>query len=390
MNTKFREQHLFAFLQRFGQETKPLDLAMADYFKSKRSLGSHDRRFVGDLAYALVRWKGLLDHLLGKTASWEERFALYNTLDLDHLPSSIPDWIRSGASEWLYKEICRSHGTERAAALCRSLNDPAPLTVRVNLLKTTREALLASWKPRFGAEACPDTPAAIRFPKREALTSLPEFKEGLFEIQDEGSQKVAQLVQPNPGDQVLDYCSGSGGKALAFAERLQGKGQVYLHDIREHILIQARRRMRRAGIQNAQFLPPGHPRLSSLKNKIDWVLADVPCSGSGTYRRNPDMKWKADQEMLDRLVGQQREIFALAASYAKPGGKIVYATCSLFSAENQNQVDYFLKTLPVELEAPPLSILPSRGGPDGFFAAVFSKKIAASDKIESHHHVSRP
>ncbi len=382
MHKNFRENHLFSFLQRFDAESKPLDLSMADFFRSKKSLGSHDRRFLGDAAYALVRWKGLLDHMLGKTSSWEDRFFLYQRLDLDHLPPEIPAWIRSGASKWLYDEVVYSHGKEKAASLCRALNDPAPLTVRVNTLKTTREALLSSWKNRFGAKAC-ETPTAIHFPKREPLTSLHEFKEGLFEIQDEGSQRVAQLVLANPGDQVLDYCSGSGGKSLAFAARLEGKGQIYLHDIREHILHQAKKRMNRAGIQNAQFLPPGHRRLSSLKNKIDWVLADVPCSGSGTYRRNPDMKWKADGEMLDRLVQQQRDIFSLAINYAKPGGKIVYATCSLFSRENQEQVDYFLKTLPLDLEGEPLSILPTSNGPDGFFAAVFSKKILTSDKISS-------
>jgi 16S rRNA C967 or C1407 C5-methylase (RsmB/RsmF family) len=382
MHKNFRENHLFSFLLRFDAEGKPLDLSLADFFKSKKSLGSHDRRFLGDSAYGLVRWKGLLDHMLGKPSSWEERFFLYQRFDFNKIPTDIPEWIRCGASKWLYDEVLRSHGKEKAASLCRALNEQAPLTVRFNPLKTTREALLASWKGRYGAQAC-ETPTAIRFPKREPLTSLPEFKEGLFEIQDEGSQIVAQLVLANPGDQVLDYCSGSGGKSLAFADRLKGKGQIYLHDIREHILHQAKKRMKRAGIQNAQFLQPGHRRLSSLKNKIDWVLADVPCSGSGTYRRNPDMKWKADEAMLDDLVQRQREIFKLAIDYAKPGGKIVYATCSLFSRENQEQVDYFLKTLPLELEGKPLSILPTFNGPDGFFAAVFSKKILCSDKMST-------
>ncbi len=382
MKPTFREQHLFAFLDRFERETKPLDLAIADFFKSKKSLGSHDRRFIGDFAYALVRWKGLLSYLLGDAASWQERYRLFKTLDLDCLSSKTPEWVRSGASDWLYQEVLRSYGDGQAFSICRALNDPAPLTVRANPLKTTREHLLSLWKEKFGAAACPLTPNAIRFPKREPLTSLAEFKNGLFEIQDEGSQKVAYLVAARPGDQVLDYCSGSGGKTLAFAEKLQGKGQIYLHDIREEVLQQAKRRLRRAGVQNAQFLAPGHPRLFVLKNKMDWVLADVPCSGSGTYRRNPDMKWKANGEMLERLVLQQREIFSQALSYVKPGGKIVYATCSLFTAENREQVEFFLKTHPLELIGDPLSILPSRGGPDGFFAAVFSKKIALSDSMD--------
>lgn len=381
MKPTFREQHLFLFLERFEREAKPLDLSIADFFKSKKSLGSHDRRFIGDFAYALVRWKGLIDHVLEKKASWQERYQVYRTLDLDTLDPKIPEWIRSGASKWLYDEICRSHGEWRAYALCRALNEPAPVTVRVNLLKTTREALLAVWEERFGAKACPETPGGIRFPKREPLTSLPEFKNGLFEIQDAGSQRVAHLVRAKPGDHVLDYCSGSGGKSLAFGEKMLGKGQIYLHDIREHILHQAKRRFKRAGLQNAQFLPPGHSRLSCLKNKMDWVLADAPCSGSGTYRRNPDMKWKADGEMLERLVQQQRAIFAQAVEYVRPGGKIVYATCSLFSAENENQVSHFLQTLPLELEGSPLALLPSSEGPDGFFAAVFSKKIVGSDKM---------
>ncbi len=380
MHKKFRETHLFSFLQRFDAETKPLDLSLANFFKSKKSLGAHDRRFLGDSAYALVRWKGLLDHLLGKPGSWEERFLLYQRLDFNRLPSDIPAWVRSGASKWLYDEVLYSHGEKMAATLCRALNEPAPVTIRVNPLKISRDKLLASWKKRFGAEAC-ETALGIRFPKREPLTSLPEFKDGLFEIQDEGSQRVAELVMPNPGDHVLDYCSGSGGKSLAFGTRMQGKGQIYLHDVRETVLQQAKKRMNRAGIQNVQFLKPGHKQLSSLKNKIDWVLADVPCSGSGTYRRNPDMKWRADDTMLELLIQQQREIFALATDYVKPGGKIVYATCSLFSKENQEQVDYFLKTLPLELEGEPLSILPTFNGPDGFFAAVFSKKILTSDKI---------
>lgn len=375
MKRSFRENHLLAFLNAFDREPKPLDIAFSNYARAHRSIGAHDRRYIGDTAYALIRWKGVLDYLLGKPSSWSERLNLWAAVDINALNPEIPLPIRSGGSEWLFQELSASYGTLRAAELCRELNELAPLTVRANLLKTTREALLSSWQARFSVEPCSQAAAGIRFNKKESLTSLPEFKEGLFEIQDEGSQLVASLVDPQPGEQVLDYCSGSGGKSLAIAPQMKGKGQIYLHDIRPSILIEARRRLRRAGVQNSQTLEPDHPRLASLKNKIDWVLADVPCSGSGTYRRNPDMKWKADRSLLERLAAEQRKIFIQAVSFVRPGGHIVYATCSLFPKENEEQVDYFLKTLPLRLKKPPLATFPEQTVPMVFSAPFFKKQM---------------
>ncbi len=374
MAEKFRETHLFAFLHQFDQGTKPLDVAFSNYLKAHKSIGAHDRRFLGDTAYALMRWRSLLDHLLGQESIWEKRYEQWRRTDLSALPQSVPPRIQCGASPWFFHELSNSYGETRAVELCRILNEPAPLTIRVNLLKTSRDTLLSRWKDLYDAEPCSHSKAGIRFRHRIALTTFPEFKEGLFEIQDEGSQLVADLVRPEKGEQLLDYCSGSGGKSLAIAPSMAGRGQIYLHDIRPLILHEARRRCRRAGVQNAQFLPPGHPRLDSLKNKMDWVLADVPCSGSGTYRRNPDMKWKGSEEMMERLVREQREIFGLALSYVRPGGKIVYATCSLFKRENEQQIEFFLKTFPIELMSAPLSIYPESGGPDGFFCALFCKQ----------------
>ena len=228
---------------------------------------------------------------------------------------------------------------------------------------------------KFSVSPClKRSPYGILFSKREPLFSLPEFRDGFFEIpKDEGSQLVASLIQAKSGDQILDYCSGSGGKALAFAPGMGGKGQVYLHDIRLPALAQAKQRLKRAGVQNVQFLPPGHLKLPQLKNKMNWVLADVPCSGSGTLRRNPEMKWKIDQALLDRLTEEQRTIFGEALAYLHPEGKIVYATCSVLPEENLDQVKYFIDKFNLQLEGEPLSILPTEGGMDGFFAAVFRK-----------------
>ncbi len=147
---------------------------------------------------------------------------------------------------------------------------------------------------------------------------------------------------------------------------MKGKGQIYLHDIRTWVLQDARKRLKRASIQNVQFKLP--------MKKVDWLLADVPCSGTGTLRRHPDGKWKIDEMMIQRLIQEQRKIIADSLHYLKEGGQLVYATCSLLPEENKEQVEYFLKTHPLKLEKPPLSLLPEKSGTDGFFAAVFKKQ----------------
>ncbi len=205
--------------------------------------------------------------------------------------------------------------------------------------------------------------------------SLDEFKKGYFEVQDEGSQILAELVQTKPGDQFMDYCAGSGGKSLSVAAEMKNRGQIYLHDIRKRALQEAKKRLRRAGVENAQVINSGSPKLSKLKKKIDWVLVDAPCSGTGTLRRNPDMKWKFASEMPGRLAAEQRVIFEQGLSFVKPGGHIVYATCSLLREENQNQLDHFLKTYDLKLVDEPFQSLPHEGGMDGFYGVVFKKPV---------------
>lgn len=370
----FREHHLLTFLAAYEKQQMPLDFFLNQYFRQHKSLGPKDRGYIAETVYGMIRWKGLLDYLCGhENILWEERLRKFLAIDLEteKQNQAIPIHIRYSFPQDLFELIVKSHGLEKGCELCTICNQPAPLTVRINTALTTRDNMLQKWK-EYQVMPCKYSENGITFPKRMNLFTLPEFKEGLFEVQDEGSQLLSNMVKVSPGQQVMDFCAGSGGKTLGFAPNMQGKGQIYVHDIRKHALLEARRRLCRAKIQNSQIIHADDPKLKKLKKKMDWVLVDAPCSGTGTLRRNPDMKWKFSEEMLNRLVGQQRVIFEKALSFLKPNGKIVYSTCSLLQEENQEQVDHFMKTYNLKIEGAPFQSLPSEGGMDGFFGVVFN------------------
>jgi 16S rRNA (cytosine967-C5)-methyltransferase len=367
----YREHHLLELLYGYEQQTLPLDRYISDYFRANKALGSKDRGEIAETAYALIRWQILMDWLIGQPTSWEKRLDFYKSHDLTTFLNdvSIPQHVRLSFPEDLYNLIAASLG-ETANEVCLASNYPAPTTVRINSMKTNRDEQLHKWLADYEVAATQHSPNGINFIKKVNFYVMPEFKEGIFEVQDEGSQLLAGLVNAKPGDLVMDYCSGSGGKTLAFAPAMQNKGQIYLHDVRPYVLEECRKRLRRAGIQNAQVVLENDPKLKKLKKKMDWVLADVPCSGTGTLRRNPDMKQKITSEMVQRLQGQQRMIFEKALSYLKPGGRIVYGTCSLLRNENQDQIAHFMKTYHLELEGEIFQSLPKSGGMDGFFGVV--------------------
>jgi len=374
MKLSFPEYHLFQLLRRFENQHLPLDLFLSQYFRAHKQLGSKDRRTIAQAVYGMCRWQSLLDHLIDGQPSWEQRYALFRGFQPDQYlyVNTIPLHVRVSFPKELFALLVEDYGQEKAVRLCQICNTEAPICVRVNPMKTTREALLKRWE-EFEVTPTKHSPLGIQFKNRAPLVALPEFKEGLFEIQDEASQCAARLVNVQPGEQVLDYCAGAGGKTLAFAHQMDNEGQIYLHDIRAYILEQAKKRLKRAGIQNVQFFHPKHPHLATLKKKMDWVLVDAPCSGTGTLRRNPDQKWKFSLALLNRLVGQQRMIFERALSFVRPGGHIVYATCSLLHAENETQVAHFLETYDLEMVGDPFVSLPSYGEMDGFFAVSFRK-----------------
>lgn len=372
----FRIYHLHNLLIDYAHQTLPVDLYIHHYFRAHKALGSQDRGFIAETFYGLIRWQGLIDYLTNGSSDWEIRIKTFLDADTKQLSldPSIPILARISFPKDLFEAIVHSHGMEKAIELCRLCNFPAPTTIRVNTLKTSREYLFALWKDIYDISLCETSSTGIIFHKKINFFSLEEFQKGFFEVQDEGSQILAHLVQVKPGDQVMDYCSGSGGKTLAFAPSMESKGQVFLHDVRPHALLECRKRLKRAGIQNAQIVyAEDVGRLNKLKKRMDWILVDAPCSGTGTLRRNPDMKWKYEPPMLHRLVGLQRQIFERGLSFLKPGGKIVYGTCSLLNEENSQQVEHFIKTYDLQLVGTPFESLPSKGGMDGFFGAVFER-----------------
>jgi 16S rRNA (cytosine967-C5)-methyltransferase len=377
MYQPFREHHIFSLLNEYEQESSlPLDLFLGNYFRAHKALGSKDRGFIAETVYALIRWKGLLDFLSSPDLTWEKRLEIFSSNRFEESKKSeeIPLHIRLSFPKLLFEKLVASHGIETVVKLAATSNLAAPTTVRVNTLKTNREELLMRWSSQFDVIPCEHAPDGIMFRRRINFYDLQEFKDGFFEIQDEGSQLLAQLVQVEPGQQVMDYCAGAGGKTLAFAPQMKNLGQIHLHDIRKKSLDASRKRLRRAGVQNAQIIYQDEKKLKKLKKKMDWVLVDAPCTGTGTMRRNPDMKWKFDLDLLQRLVSQQRVIFEKALSFLKPDGRIVFSTCSVLNEENEEQMDHFVKTYGLEVTQDVFKELPREKGMDGFFGVVFRRK----------------
>ena len=371
----FQEYHLFQILKLYGENPFPLDHIIADYFRANKALGSKDRAFIANTAYGIVRWKGLLEYLTNSQDNWKLMFECYQSINIDDLLKNekIPLNIRYSFPSIIFDALLNAYGLKKTLELCLNSNDQAPATIRVNTIKISRAALMEKWSKDYDIRPCEFSENGIIFNKKINFFATPEFKQGFFEVQDEGSQLIADLVDAKPGDMVLDYCAGAGGKSLAIAPKMEQMGQLYLHDIRKKALMEAKQRLKRAGIQNAQIIHFDAPHLKKIKKKFDWVLVDAPCSGTGTLRRNPDMKWRFDEETIPKLIGMQRTIFERALSYLKPEGHIVYATCSLLKEENQDQMNFFIQAHGLIVMREPFQSFPCQGGMDGFFSVVLKK-----------------
>ena len=399
--------HAAAALAELLKFARPADQALSAYFRSHRNLGQTDRAFVAESAFAVLRRWRSLQAAAGSAAPRDLVVAaLVRVFGISaralggdsslaagvkaHAGREQPAAVQADLPDWLWQRLVATYGAEEAAAIAQGLLAPAPLDLRVNLEKTTRERALAELGE--GAAATALSPAGIRMRGKPAINRHALFLAGAIEVQDEGSQLLAYLVAPRRGEMIADFCAGAGGKTLALSMLMHGTGRVYAMDVSEKRLRELAPRAARAGISNVHPIAlsgENDIRAKRLAGKLDRVLVDAPCSGFGTLRRNPDLKWRHGEAAIAELAAKQARILAAAAKLVKPGGRLVYATCSVLPEENESVADAFaaahpeFKTLScsglLAAQRIPLDtgerlrLWPHVHGTDGFFAAAFER-----------------
>ncbi len=388
-------------LQLIFNEGKQADKVLRNTLKRDKRWGSRDRGFIAETTYDIVRWKRLYAEIAEVNEPFSRQnlfrlFAVWATLKGIAIPEwpqfeetptrrikgkfdefskirkireSIPDWLDELGS----KELGKKWDAEIAA-----LNNQAEVVLRVNTLKTTVQQLQNELSDQnIETDILKGYPNALKLRERENVFTTEQFKNGHFEVQDASSQKVAAILDPQPGMKIVDACAGAGGKSLHIATLMENKGQLISMDIYENKLNELKRRARRNDIFNIETRVIDSTKvIKKLAEKADKVLIDVPCSGLGVLRRNPDSKWKMDPDFLETIKNTQKEILDSYSRMVKPGGQLVYATCSILPSENEKQVSAFLgreegKEFSLVFEE---KVLPSKSGFDGFYIALLQKK----------------
>jgi 16S rRNA (cytosine967-C5)-methyltransferase len=431
--------HVQELLGNIRASSKPADSLMDSFFRSHKYLGSHDRRFIAETTYGTLRHLRRCEHVvqcaigdnsaavtredgllllavaylatvegrsltaadispkLSTTALKEGMVAFLTSLSND-LPVPQNDLaehigIEYSCPDWMMRRLLDEYGREETEKICQSLNEPAPLTLRVNLLKTTVDQCQEELSKQ-GVE-CTRTatsPSGLQITKRINVFSFKSFQDGYFEVQDEGSQILPLLIDPKPTAKVLDACAGAGGKTLGFAAIMKNRGEIFATDTNGYRLRELKKRSRRAGAFNIRPLEVSS--LGALPDKLrdyfDVVFVDAPCSGLGTIRRNPGLKWTVTEETVQEVSAKQAEILQQCAPFVKPEGRLVYATCTLLRQENEDIVNQFVGANPNFGFTNPDLILAKLGlkqassgnfiklfphihGTDGFFCAVLIK-----------------
>jgi 16S rRNA (cytosine967-C5)-methyltransferase len=401
----------------------PADTIVSRFFRENRGLGPRERATIAETVYTVLRKKQLFEHLAPSgSGSKQRRMAILGFYGpRDFLRSALTDqekqWLdqcdavkphdlmerhRHNLPDWLVQPLKDSLG-DAFWPLVESLNQSAGLDLRVNDLKTKRADLQKELsKAGIKSTPTPYSPLGLRIDGKPALTKLDSFVRGDFEVQDEGSQLLAMLVEAKRGEMVVDFCAGAGGKTLALGAAMRSTGRLYAFDTSAHRLDAFKPRMARSGLSNVHPAAIAHERddrVKRLAGKIDRVLVDAPCTGLGTLRRNPDLKWRQSLAAVEEMVHKQTAILQSAARLVKPGGRLVYATCSLLMQENEAIAQAFSKDNPDFMAVPAGDILerlkveqaqtlcsggddgkmylrlwPHRHATDGFFSAIWQKK----------------
>jgi 16S rRNA (cytosine967-C5)-methyltransferase len=401
---------------------QPADRVVSSFFQQHRQLGQRERHTLAETAYTVLRrrlllqhlaqsgagplprrlailaWQGSIDFLQGGLSEPERQWsASVRQVNL----SALPDKLRFNLPDWITEPLKARLGDEAFRALAESMDHQAPLDLRVNALSARREDVQQSLTDAgIASEPTPYSPWGLRVQGKPALTRLDVFNQGQIEVQDEGSQLLALITGASRGEMVVDFCAGAGGKTLALGAMMRNTGRLYAFDTSDHRLAALKPRLARSGLSNvhpAKLVHERDERVKRLQGKIDRVLVDAPCSGLGTLRRNPDLKWRQSPQTVEALTQQQAAILASAARLVRPGGRLVYATCSLLADENERIAETFTAehlsgTLAFRPE-PVLSILqaakleraedlvdgdflrlwPHRHRTDGFFAAAWTR-----------------
>jgi 16S rRNA (cytosine967-C5)-methyltransferase len=377
---------LIASTEGFGQ---PADRLLSAYFLANPALGPRERGFLADGFYAAIRQWSAIDAQIEPTQTRWRRFALVSaalSTGLDRIVSEMtegerawliialhgvehaePVQLRASLPDWIWSRWLAQLGPEEARACAIESLSPAPLDLRVNLLTAQSDAVAAELKSAgLDVESLGLLPEALRVQGRPSLSRSPSFLRGDFEVQDLGSQILARLCAPRRGEFVVDFCAGAGGKTLALGALMRNTGRLYALDTSAPRLLKLKPRLARSGLSNVWPIAIsglGDERLLRLAGKAGLVLVDAPCTGLGTLRRNPDLKWRQSESTLHSLVDQQAAILRAAARLVGPKGRLVYATCSTLREENEDQIAHFLEAHP-QFELEPVEPVLSRANID--------------------------
>jgi 16S rRNA (cytosine967-C5)-methyltransferase len=402
----------------------PADAKLSDFFRNNRDLGTKERAFVAETVYGVLRRLRFLTALTTENddeqpdarqliLAWLLRVQGMSIQKLEGMlneqqkewalkikaksTENLPLAVQADVRDWLWEKLVAQYGEAEALKIARSMHESATLDLRVNTIKGTRDEvfdkfLAENTSGEKNISKTPYSPTGIRMPLRLNISRHVLFTEGKIEVQDEGSQILAYLVAPKRGQMVADVCAGAGGKTLALGAIMRNTGRLYAFDVSEKRLHSLGQRLKRSGLSNltAQKITNENDlKLKRLAGKFDRVLVDAPCSGMGTIRRNPDLKWRQTAEDVAELNVLQASILERAAKLVKTGGRLVYATCSLLKEENEAIAEQFLANHPefkllnaaevlkqqqIELDTGEyLKLLPHLHQTDGFFAAVFEK-----------------